>query len=52
MYYILKGRFENCIKFDDNSGVVWLIPISENNADYQQYLKWVAEGNTAEEITE
>ena len=24
------------------------IPINEENADYQEYLAWVAEGNTAE----
>jgi hypothetical protein len=24
------------------------IPIAEDNSDYQQYLKWVAEGNTPE----
>ena len=24
------------------------IPISEGNTDYQAYLAWVAEGNTAE----
>ena len=24
------------------------IPINEENIDYQEYLKWVAEGNTAE----
>jgi len=24
------------------------IPISESNADYQEYLKWLAEGNTPE----
>ena len=24
------------------------IPFKEDNEDYQQYLKWVAEGNTAE----
>jgi hypothetical protein len=24
------------------------IPIAEDNRDYQQYLKWVAEGNTPE----
>jgi len=25
------------------------IPVDEANADYQEYLKWVAEGNEAEE---
>ena len=25
------------------------IPTNEDNADYQDYLKWVAEGNVAEE---
>ena len=25
------------------------IPINEANKDYQEYLKWVAEGNEAEE---
>jgi hypothetical protein len=24
------------------------IPFSESNKDYQEYLKWVAEGNTPE----
>ncbi len=24
------------------------IPIDENNTDYQKYLEWVEEGNTAE----
>ena len=25
------------------------IPVDNMNADYQDYLRWVAEGNTAEE---
>ena len=26
----------------------WCIPFSEDNMMYQEYLAWVAEGNTAE----
>jgi hypothetical protein len=28
-------------------GVIHNIPMHPDNTDYQQYLKWVAEGNTA-----
>ena len=39
-------------KTDSETGKkTWLkigIPFAEDNADYQEYLKWVAEGNTAE----
>jgi hypothetical protein len=27
-----------------------IIPFDENNKDYQEYLKWISEGNVAEEI--
>tara|TARA_R100001082_G_C4243432_1_gene108339 strand:- start:22 stop:192 length:171 start_codon:yes stop_codon:yes gene_type:complete len=27
---------------------VKIIPFAEDNTDYQEYLKWVAEGNTAD----
>jgi hypothetical protein len=33
--------------FEPSSGKI--IPPDENNTDYQAYLAWVAEGNTAEE---
>ena len=39
-------------KTDSETGdKTWLkidIPMVENNTDYQDYLAWVAEGNTAE----
>ncbi len=28
--------------------VITIIPFVEDNTDYQEYLEWVAEGNTAE----
>jgi hypothetical protein len=42
-----EGKLVSIIK-DDGSGVVFLIPISEDNTDYQEYLRWLAEGNTPE----
>ena len=32
----------------ETSSQVKLIPLNEENTDYQDYLAWVAEGNTAE----
>jgi hypothetical protein len=46
MYKIINSKYAQCIKrLSDNS----LIPLSENNSDYKEYLEWVAKGNTAEE---
>ena len=36
---------DTIIRITDNAA----IPIDEANTDYQEYLLWVAEGNTAEE---
>ena len=49
MYKLLPlgyGETEDCcvLRLDDNA----LIPFLEDNTDYQEYLEWVAEGNTPE----
>ena len=49
MTYQIKPATEFTNGFVINlNGLVW-IPINEANKDYQTYLEWVAEGNTAEE---
>ena len=30
-------------------GVTWLVPMDEDNTQYQEIQKWVEEGNTIEE---
>ena len=34
--------------FVSKNGKTYSIPFDENNTDYQDYLAWVADGNTAE----
>jgi hypothetical protein len=46
MYQIATTEFGQMIF--RTTDYAW-IPFSESNADYQDYLGWVAEGNTAEE---
>jgi len=50
-YKLLKDIYSNTItnvlitRDDGNNGS---IPFDPDNKDYQEYLKWVDEGNTAE----
>ena len=46
--YQLQNDVENklvSVILNDGSGLIKNIPISNDNTDYQNYLKWLAEGN-------
>jgi len=49
-----KHPYQNVIKTTENGDVVTeiTIPFDERNIYYKEYLKWVAEGNTAEPADE
>ena len=42
------GRVLNSIKRILDDGTISCIPMSDGNRDYQEYLAWVAAGNTPE----
>ena len=44
---IITNETNSVLRTDDN-GIKSYIPFDEANTDYQEYLAWVAEGNTAE----
>ena len=52
IYKLVKNPFTDevdCVQLTDStSNTVLIIPFDEANTDYQEYLAWVAEGNTAE----
>ena len=53
MYKLAKnsiGEINSVVTF--KNGFTYSIPMNEDNSDYQEYLKWVAEGNTPEPADE
>jgi len=44
---IITNETNLVLRTDDN-GIKTYVPFDEGNTSYQEYLKWVAEGNTAE----
>ena len=45
-----KESEPSSVTLTDGSGVVLCIPFDPDNSDYQTYLEWVADGNTAEAV--
>ena len=43
-----ESEASSVIKFFTGTNKALSIPFEPNNTDYQKYLKWVSEGNTAE----
>jgi len=46
MYKLFQTRTEEVVLRANEDGSTTSFPKSELNTDYQEYLKWVAEGNT------
>ena len=40
------------IKLTQDDGLMKFIPLDNTNTDYQEYLEWVADGNTPESADE
>ena len=52
---ITSARYKNNLLGEKSSieavinDKTWIVPLDEENADYQAILQWVADGNTIEE---
>ena len=48
MYKLIKNPYTQQINVVQKQvgDIMFSIPFDESNTDYQEYLKWVAEGNT------
>jgi hypothetical protein len=52
MYKLLKTSGDMGAVMKEENGFIISIPFDPANTDYQEYLKWVAEGNTPEPADE
>ena len=43
-----QGKQDTVIKIDSAKTQKTFIPFDPDNTDYQEYLEWVADGNTAD----
>ena len=44
----ITGGSATSVKKTDDDGNISFIPFDTGNCDYQEYLEWVADGNTPE----
>lgn len=49
MYKLVKDSLTNKISMVKRLADNAFIPLDEANTDYQEYLKWLAEGNSPQE---
>jgi len=50
--YAIKTSDEGIIiRRTEYDGKVWWVPENPENSHYREYLEWLAEGNTPEDVT-